>query len=85
MADQEQLNLKQIIGDGLAKVTASRELSKKNYGNGGSVHLSVTLTCDQSVAIIDWAAKAAGSLVEKYANEQYPELQQQLQNLGITT
>jgi hypothetical protein len=83
MADQQQVNLKAIIGDGLAKVTASKEVSEKDYGKGGSVHVSVTLTCDQSISIIDNAAMLASTLATKYASEQYAELRAQLVSLGL--
>ena len=83
VADLGDVDLKQIIGDGLSKVTASRELSEKSYGNGGSVHLSISITCDQSLPVIDWAVNTAKQLTAKYAQEHHAELKTQLQQLGI--
>ena len=85
MSTQEQDVLKQLIGDGRAKVTASREMSHKDYGNGGSVFVSVTLTCDQSQTTIDAAASWAGHFAEKNAVTQHSQLQQTLTQLGVTS
>lgn len=84
MSAEEQTQLKSIIGDGLAKVTVSKELSHKDYGNGGSVFVAITLTCDQSPEIIDYAAKAASHHVEKNVVEHHNNLKQTLDQLGIT-
>jgi len=81
MADQA--DLKQLVGDGLSRVTASKELSKKDYGAGGSVYVSVTLTCDQSLPVLDLAANWAKHLATKYASEEYANLEAQLRQLGI--
>lgn len=86
MDDPQQADaLKQLIGDGQAKVTASKELSHKDYGNGGSVFVSVTLTCDQSQVCIDAAANWASYFAEKNAVEQHSKLTQTLAQLGITS
>ena len=85
MSAEEQAQLKSIIGDGLAKVTVSKELSHKDYGNGGSVFVSVTLTCDQSPAIIDYAAATASHHVEKNVVEHHNNLKQTLAQLGISS
>jgi hypothetical protein len=82
---EEQAQLKSIVGDGLTKVTVSKELSHKDYGNGGSVFVSVTLTCDQSPAIIDYAATAASHHAEKNAVEHHNNLKQTLEQLGISS
>ena len=81
MADQA--DLKQLLGDGMAKVTASKELSKKDYGAGGSVYVSVTLTCDQSAPALDSAAGWAKHLATKYTMEEFANLEAELQRLGI--
>ncbi len=81
MADQ--VDLKQLLGDGMAKVTASKELSKKDYGAGGSVYVSVTLTCDQSGPVLDATAGWARHLATKYCTEEYSNLESQLHQLGI--
>lgn len=85
MSAEEQAQLKSIVGDGLAKVTVSKELSHKDYGNGGSVFVSVTLTCDQSPDIIDYAATAASHHAEKNVVEHHSKLQATLAQLGISS
>jgi hypothetical protein len=85
MSQQQAADLKRIVGDGQAKVTASREISHKDYGNGGSVFVSITLTCDQTQETIDYAAQMAGYLADKNATEQHGQLQQRLSQLGITS
>jgi hypothetical protein len=52
MSQEQQDRYKALIGDGLSKVTVASELAEKDYGSGGSVVVSVTLTCDQSEPII---------------------------------
>lgn len=81
MADQA--DLKQLLGDGMAKVTASKELSKKDYGAGGSVYVSVTLTCDQSMQALESTAEWAKHLATKYCLDEYKQLEAQLSHLGI--
>lgn len=79
----QQIDLKTIIGDGKARVTVSKELSEKDYGNGGSVFVSVTMTCDQSQDMIDTAAGWAGFHAEKNVVEQHGQLRTRLQQLSI--
>ena len=81
MADQA--DLKALVGDGLAKVTASKEMAKKDYGAGGSVMVVVTLTCDQSIQAVDSAAGWARYLATKYCLDEYKQLEAQLNHLGI--
>lgn len=58
-----------LVGDGLAKVTCSFELSDKNFGNGFGSHVSVTLTCNQEEEDVDRAADLASALACKYTSE----------------
>lgn len=51
------LVMKHLIGDGLAKLSMSSELSDKNYGDGVSCMVSVTVTVDQSESAIADAAQ----------------------------
>lgn len=50
------MDVSQIIGDGLAKVSMTMEKSDKQYGNGVGVSVSVTLTCNQDTQSIENAA-----------------------------
>ena len=65
--DMPRDKLAALVGDGLAKVTCSLELSDKNFGNGFGAHVSVTLTCNQEEEDVDRAADLASVLVSRYA------------------
>jgi len=41
-------DLKEIIGDGLGRISAGLGAGEKDYGNGVDVSVMVSLTCDQS-------------------------------------
>lgn len=83
MSAQQKNDLKALIGDGQAKVTVSREYSDKNYGNGGSVFVAVTLTCDQSPEGVEAAIGWANYFADKNAGEQVGTLEGRFQQLGI--
>lgn len=83
MADQQQADLKVLLGDGNAKVTVSREISENDYGNGGKTFCSVTLTCDQSIQVIDAAQKWADHFASKYCSEQHIQMKKDLASKGI--
>jgi hypothetical protein len=65
--DMPRDRLKALVGDGLARVTSSFELSDKDYGNGFGVHCAVTLTCDQSEDEVDRAADLGAALACRFA------------------
>lgn len=83
MSAQQQDWYKSIIGDGKASVTASKELSESDYGNGGKVFVSVTLTVDQSQGCIDAGITGAKALADSKAWEAHAEMKQQLHQRGI--
>lgn len=74
---------KQLIGDGQASVTVSRELSESNYGSGGKVFISITLTCDQSAQGLESAIAFAKNLAEDKAWSHHAELRNQLVQKGL--
>ena len=84
MSQETQDALKSLIGDGNAKVTASRQISESDYGTGGHVFVSITLTCDQSQAAVGSAVQWAAHLAEEYAFKQHPALKKRLAEAGIT-
>ena len=84
MSQETQDALKSLIGDGNAKVTASRQISESDYGTGGHVFVSITLTCDQSKVAVGAAVQWAAFLAEDYAFKQHPELKKRLAEAGIT-
>lgn len=83
MSNEQQDAYKQIIGDGQAKVTVSKELSEADYGNGGKVFVSVTLTCDQSTTGITTGISWAKYLADQKAWEAHAEMKAQLHEKGI--
>lgn len=83
MSQEQRDYYKQLIGDGRASVTVSRELSESSYGNGGKVFVSITLTVDQSQAGLEAGTAWAGALAEKSAWDSHAQLHQQLVQKGI--
>jgi len=83
MSQQQADQYKGIIGDGQASVTVSRNLSQKDYGNGGDVFVSVALTCDQSQAGIQEAARLGAYLADHIIGQHFSELQQKCYSLGL--
>ncbi len=83
MTQQQADAYKQIIGDGKASVTVSAELGESDYGNGGKVFVSVTLTVDQSQAGLDSGIAWAKALSNQKAWEAHAELKAQLHQRGI--
>jgi hypothetical protein len=83
MSVEQQDAYKQIIGDGQAKVTVSKELSEADYGNGGKVFVSVTLTCDQSATGLTSGLTWAKWLADNKVWEAHAEMKAQLLQKGI--
>jgi hypothetical protein len=83
VADQQNYRLADIVGNGLAKVTVGREMSKNDYGTGGKVFVSVTITCNQDDALVEYAKKCASALAERYVVEEYNSFQQTLYQNGL--
>lgn len=73
----------QIVGDGNAKITVSREVSEGSYGSGGKVFVAITLTCHQGQQYIDAAVNMAKQLADFYAEQHWNELKQKLVQMGI--
>lgn len=73
--------LKQLIGDGLARVTVSADMGIKDFGTGAGAMATVSLTCDQSVAAVERAAQIAGAMARDIANEQRQRAENELQNI----
>jgi hypothetical protein len=83
MSQAQQDYYKNLLGDQNASVTVSRELSESNYGNGGKVFVSITLTCDQSVPVMLTAIEYAKGLAEETVWKHHTELRNQLQTKGL--
>ena len=72
-----------LIGDGKARVSVSRDEAEKDFGTGGGIGVTVTLTCgqthDQVQAAIGLAHQIADGAVKYYA----PQIKQDLINRGV--
>jgi uncharacterized protein YggE len=71
--------IKQLIGDGQARVTVSADFGIKDFGTGASAMCSVSLTCGQDTQTIEKAAKLAGDMARDIAQEQRQRAEQELQ------
>ncbi len=83
MDQQQQDYYQQLVGDGKASVTVSRELSESSFGSGGKLFVSITLTCNQSQSYLEAAINFAKTLAEQKAWEQHGELRTQLIQRGL--
>ncbi len=84
MSTPQQDYYKSLVGDGLAKVTVSKELSEMSYGNGGKVMVSVSLTCDQSQAGVNGAAGLADQLAVYYLSQHFDQMRGIVSQKGIS-
>lgn len=85
MSQAQQDRFQALVGNGLAKVTVGRELSEKDYGNGGGVIVNVTITCDQNEHSIRAAAALAHEVADTHAWSYHRHLKKQLIDAGILT
>jgi hypothetical protein len=83
MSQEQKDRYKALIGDGLAKITVARDIGEKDFGSGGSVAVTVTLTCDQSEGSVGNAIALANDIANYYAWHYHSQLKQQLLNAGI--
>jgi hypothetical protein len=83
MTQAQQDYYQQVLGNGRASVTVSRELSESSYGNGGKVFVSVTLHCDQNQTTIDHAIELAKHFAEQKVWAHHSELKNQLVVKGL--
>lgn len=83
MSQEQQDQYKALIGDGLGKVTIAREVSESNYGQGGRVFVSVTLSCDQSESGLGQALALANRIAEGTVWHYHSLLKTELVRRGI--
>lgn len=83
MSQQQQDAYKNIIGDGLGRVTVGRDLSEKDFGNGGGVFVNITLACDQSQAGFQAAIPMAFQLADQWCWFYQRQLADQLVQEGL--
>lgn len=83
MTQQEQDQYRGIVGDGKARVSVSRDISEKDFGQGGSIGINITLTCDQSENGLNWAAYLASEFAKNTLNLHYEDFRRYLQGRGL--
>lgn len=83
MSQVQQDRYKSLVGDGLSKVTVGKDLGEKDFGSGGGVIVSVTLTCDQSEQAVTLAIALAYEVADNHAWHYQQKLKQQLLQSGI--
>lgn len=72
---------RQVVGDGLAKITVSVDFGMKDYGAGVSSMASVTLSCGQTEQEIRRASELAGELAREFAHQNALQANSQLNEL----
>lgn len=72
-----------LIGDGKARVSVSRDESEKDFGNGGGVGVTVTLTCGQTHDQIQGAVGLAFQVADNAVRHYGVQIKQDLINRGI--
>lgn len=83
MSQAQQDRYKSLVGDGLSKVTVGRDMGEKDFGSGGGVMISITLTCDQSEQSVNAAIALAHEVADNNAWYYQQRLKQQLLQAGI--
>jgi hypothetical protein len=61
---------KQVLGNAAAKVSVSADMGAKEFGNGASATVFVTLSCDQNQETILQAIELAGAMARWAVKEQ---------------
>jgi len=84
MSDQQQVDyLKSILGDEKARVSVSCDLGEKDFGSGGGISVTVTLTCDQNTTVVSSAIVLAQQLANNHAWFYHQQMKQHLLQAGI--
>jgi len=83
MSQEQQDYYKSLIGDGLSRVSVSRDQTDKDFGNGGGVSVNVTLTCDQSTAVVAAAVQLAFQIADQYTWYYREQVKAQMLQRGI--
>jgi len=83
MSQEQQDYYKGVIGDGQARVSVGRDLSELDFGSGGKVFVSVSLTCDQSQAGVTQAIQLASQMAGYYVEQHLHEVKQRCVVLGL--
>jgi len=66
--------LDKIKGDGAAQVSVTAEFSDKTYGQGISLKIQLTITCNQRLEDIETAYQFANQIAQDQLEENIPEV-----------
>jgi hypothetical protein len=83
MPPEQQDRLQAILGDEKARVVVARDLGEKDFGNGGSVFVSVSLACDQDLNTVYQAAQLGYDIAGNLLNIFHPQMVQDLKQRGL--
>ncbi len=83
MSQQQQDYYKSLLGDEKGRVTVGRDLGEKDFGSGGGVSVTVSLTCDQSAEKVAAAIGLAFQVADGACWHYQGLVKQQLLNAGI--
>jgi hypothetical protein len=62
-----------VVGNAQAKVSATSDLAMKEYGNGCSSSITISLTCNQDDATINNVAQTLGKWTQSLAKQNFDE------------
>jgi len=72
---------KQVIGDGNARVAVTTDMGIKDYGNGVSVSVTLSLSCNQDNATVNNVVQALAHWGREYCKQQLTIADQEFQEL----
>lgn len=75
--------LRRLLGDENAKVAMSANMGESDYGTGYGVHVTVTLTCDQSVEKVEEAMEVAKGIALEQLQISFAEAQEMFEDTEL--
>lgn len=74
---------KSVVGDGLARVAVSADMSVKDFGNGCSASVTISLSCNQDDQTINHVVGTLGNWAKVYAKQQFLEVDKEYQQMKL--
>lgn len=71
----------QVIGNGAARVAVTNDVSMKDYGNGVSCSVTISLSCNQDDQTLDTVVGALGNWTKEYAKQQFNQAYEEFKTL----
>jgi hypothetical protein len=72
---------KAVMGDGQARVAVTTDMGFKDYGNGVSVSVTLSMSCNQDVTTVNNTVQFLGSWSREYCKQQLAIADQEYQKL----